>query len=87
MMRRLRRFWNLCQWGVIGALGGAVGVYGGFALAEIKDAVDDPLFDAFMLTLPILIGGAILLKRVVAAYHSYHRADAGRDHGAVRRAL
>jgi hypothetical protein len=62
-MRHLRRFWNSWQWSVIGAMGGAVGVIGGFALARVSAAVDDPLFDALVLTLPILIGAAILLKR------------------------
>jgi hypothetical protein len=59
VMRRLRRFWNSWQW----ALGLAAGAIGGFALAKISAAVDYPLFDALVLALPILIGGAILLKR------------------------
>jgi hypothetical protein len=62
-MSRLRRFWDSWQWAVIGALGVAAGAIGGFALAEISAAADDPLFDALTLTVAILIGGAILLKR------------------------
>jgi hypothetical protein len=58
-MSHLRRFWKSWYW----ALGLAAGASGGFALAKICAAVDDPLFDAVVLTVPILIGAAILLKR------------------------
>jgi hypothetical protein len=55
----MRRFWVSWEWGVYGAVSGAIIALAGFGLAQVSERVNDPLFDALAIMGPILVGAAL----------------------------